>query len=76
MFFKPTSIQIDSFKVNNLDHLGAISFGSTQKIGRNVNGKKTQGFGQQHGDNTIRAFNWHYVLDEDISDQASVKINK
>lgn len=76
MFFKPTNIKIDAFKVNNVDHLASISFGTTKKVGRNVSAKKTQGFGQQMADNTIRAFNNHYVLDDDFLDQPAIKINK
>ncbi|MDP4083655.1 MAG: hypothetical protein Q8934_03470 [Bacillota bacterium] len=76
MFFKPTDIEIGALKVNNLDHGGAISFGATQKIGRNVCAKKTQGFGQQMADYTIQAVNVRYVLDDDSLDQFSIKINK
>ena len=73
---KAINIQIDDLKLNTFDHLGSISFGSTKIIGRNVSGKKTQGFGQQMADYTTRAFNMHYVLDEDYLDNPSVKTNK
>lgn len=73
MFFKPTNISIGDIKVNNLDHLGSISFGNTKKIGRHVSAKKSQGFGQQFADFTIRAVNIHCVLDDDILDQSSIK---
>lgn len=76
MFFKPTDIEIAVIKVNNLDHGGAISIGSTKKIGRNVNAKKSQGFGQQFADYTIRAVNSHYVLDDEVIDSPTIKINK
>ncbi|MCM3766419.1 hypothetical protein [Neobacillus niacini] len=76
MFFKPIDIKIDDLKVNNLDHLGSISFGTTVKVGRNVSAKKTQGFGQQHADSCLRAYNSHYVIDNDTVDQYSVKSGK
>jgi hypothetical protein len=76
MFFSPANIKIGGMKVNNVDHLGSISFGSTEKIGRNVAGKKTQGFGQQLADFTFRAVNIHYSLDDDMIDQFSIKNNK
>jgi len=68
MFFKPNNVTIDAFKINNSDHLGTISFGSTVKIGRNVSAKKSQGFGQQFADFTIQSYNSHSVLDDDILD--------
>ncbi|MBS4213915.1 MULTISPECIES: hypothetical protein [Neobacillus] len=76
MFFKPINVTIDDFKVNNLDHLSSISFGTTVKVGRNVCAKKTQGYGQQHADYCVRTFNSHYVLDDDVIDQFSAKFNK
>jgi hypothetical protein len=76
VFFKPINIEIGALKVNNTDHASAISFGTTKKIGRNVSAKKNQGFGQQMADYTFRAGNTYYVLDDDILDQAAIKINK
>lgn len=76
MFFNPVGIKIGGLKVNSVDHLGSISFGSTEKVGRNVSGKKTLGFGQQMADYTVQAVNIHYVLDDDCSDQPVIKINK
>lgn len=76
MFFKPINIKIGGLKVNNSDHLSSISFGSTQKIGRYVSAKKTQGFGQQMADFTIRAVNTHYIFDDDNLDQPAIKTNK
>lgn len=75
MFFNPVDIKIGGLKVISVDHSGAISFGSTEKVGRNVNAKKTQGFGQQFGDYTVQAVNIHYVLDDDFLDQPGIKIN-
>ncbi|MGV3489214.1 MAG: hypothetical protein ACO1OC_11605 [Tuberibacillus sp.] len=76
MFFKPANIDIGELKVNNLDHLGAISFGTTKKMVRNVCAKKTQGFGQQMADYTLRGVNMHCVLDDDVVDLLSMKRNK
>ena len=73
MFFKPADTKIGGLKVTSVDHLGSISFGSTEKIGRNVAAKKNQGFGQQLADFTFRAVNIHYSLDDDIIDQISIK---
>lgn len=73
---KPTNIEIGTLKVNSADHGSAISFGTTNKIGRSISGKKTQGFGQQMADYSFQAVNIHYVLDDDSIDQPSVKINK
>jgi len=76
MFFKPVDVKIDLLKVNNVDHLSSISFGTTEKIGRNVSAKKTQGFGQQMADYTLRAYNSHHVLDDDAIDQFTGKFKK
>jgi hypothetical protein len=74
--FKPSDIKIGTLKVNNVDHLGSISFGSTVKVGRSVNAKKNQGFGQQLSDYTVQSDNLHYVLDKDSLDKYTIKINR
>jgi hypothetical protein len=76
MFFKPIELNIGTFKVNNGDHAGAISFGTNVKIGRNVKGKKTQGYGQQHADFVLRGYNEHFSLDDDMVDHFTQKNNK
>jgi hypothetical protein len=62
-------------KLNNVDHLSSISFSSNVKKNRNVAAKKTQGFGQQLADGTIRAFTISGVADDDIQDVSNVKSN-
>ena len=76
MFFKSTRVSIGSVKVNNLDQLSSVSYGSNFKLNRNVSAKKTQGFGQQHGDSTFRSDVFHMVLDEDMLDMMTAKETK
>ncbi|WP_027724585.1 hypothetical protein [Tuberibacillus calidus] len=76
MFFKPTNVEIAEIKINNADHSGRVSLGSTIQIGRHVCAKKSQGFGQQMSDLTLRAFNWHAVRDDDVLEQQTIKIRK
>ncbi|WP_248929627.1 hypothetical protein [Paenibacillus hamazuiensis] len=76
MVFVPTEINIGKMKINNADHLGTISFGSALEINRNVCAKKTQGIGQQFADRCFRFDTISLVLDDDIADLSSKKLNK
>lgn len=71
MFFLPSNINIKNMKLNNVDHLGSVSFGSNVKKNRNVSAKKNQGFGQQLADGTIRVFTNANVVDDDIEDSGT-----
>lgn len=75
MFFLPTNVNIKDFKLNNNDHSGSISFGSTIKKNRNVAAKKNQGFGQQMADKTLRIFPKTSVIDNDMEDSYTEKSN-
>lgn len=75
MFFLPTKVNITSIKLNNVDHLGAVSFSSTIKQNRNVHAKKNQGFGQQMADGSLRIFSTSSTMDDDIKDSCSQKSN-
>ena len=75
MFFLPTNVNIKDFKLNNTDHLGSISFGSTIKTNRNVCAKKNQGFGRQMADKTLRIFPKTSVIDNDMGDSYTEKSN-
>lgn len=76
MFFIPTNVNIGSMKISSPDHKSAVSVGSAFLKGSNVAGKKNQGFGQQFGDLSITAVPIHIVLDEEIIDIPSIKINQ
>jgi hypothetical protein len=73
MFFLPTTVNIKEIKLNNVDHLGDVSFTTTIKQNRNVNAKKNQGFGQQLADGTIRAFMVTSTIDNEAQDLMSHK---
>ena len=75
MYFLPTKVNISDIKINNLDHLGAVSFSSTVKRNRNVSSKKNQGFGQQMADGTFRIFSQSSIMDQDMEDSSSRKTN-
>lgn len=75
MSFMPIKINIKDIKLNNIDHLGALSFGTTIKKNRNVSAKKNQGFGQQFADGTIRMDTTSSVLDNETLDSYSQKTN-
>lgn len=74
--FLPASIQIGSMILNNSDHAGAVSIGVNEKLNRNVNGKKNQGFGQQHADQTLRLATIQLLLDDEITDTFSAKFRR
>ncbi|MBB6447077.1 hypothetical protein [Bacillus benzoevorans] len=76
MNFLPMNINIGGLKVNNEDHLGAISFSSTTMRNRNVCAKKNQGFGQQMADRCIRIGLVASINDNDILDSSTLKKNQ
>ncbi|MEH7387586.1 hypothetical protein V7147_19600 [Bacillus sp. JJ1521] len=76
MSFLPVNINITDIKLNNVDHLGSVSFSSTIKQNRNVSGKKNQGFGQQFGDGSVKIFNTSSVIDNEPYSSNSQKIKK
>ncbi|RFB18757.1 hypothetical protein DZB84_00445 [Bacillus sp. HNG] len=76
MSFLPVNINIKHIKLNNVDHLGAVSFGSTIKQNRSVTGKKNQGFGQQLSDESLKIFSTSCVIDNEPNDSNSQKINR
>lgn len=73
MFFLPTTVNIKVMKLNNVDHLSVVSFGTTINQNRNVNAKKNQGFGQQLADDTLRAFTISSTTDNEAQDLMSQK---
>jgi hypothetical protein len=76
MYFLPTKVNISGIKLNNVDHLSQVSFGSTIKRNRNVSAKKSQGFGQQMADGCLRIFSVSSTTDNDVLDSASQITNK
>jgi hypothetical protein len=76
MVFVPTQINIGSMKLNNADHAGMVSFGSTFAVNRSVSAKKTQGIGQQLADGVVSFSTLSMVLDDDLSDVFNEKIGK
>ncbi|MFS0823308.1 hypothetical protein [Bacillus sp. 1P02SD] len=74
MPFLPININIKDIKLNNVDHLGSVSFSSTLKQNRNVSGKKNQGFGQQHADSSLKIFSTSGVIDNEPNDSNAQKI--
>jgi hypothetical protein len=76
LFFIPAVVNIGSLKINNPDHLSAVSLGPNFIVNENVTGKKNQGFGQQLADLTIMAVPIQVTLDNEIIDSPSIKINK
>ncbi|MEH7178066.1 hypothetical protein [Neobacillus vireti] len=75
MDFIPTKVTIKAIKLNNIDHGSSISFSSTLKKNRNVAAKKNQGFGQQLADGCLRIYSTSSILDHDIEDSNSQKVN-
>ncbi|WP_303982187.1 hypothetical protein [Niallia circulans] len=76
MEFSSTNINIQILKLNNIDHSGIFSLGTTEVQNRNVFGKKNQGFGQQHADTSIRVLTSNTILDNDKQDKVTKKENK
>jgi len=66
-------INIGAMKLNNADHGGIVSLGSTEQTNRQVAAKKTQGFGQQFGDRVWRVATVQWVRDDEASDSCSMK---
>ena len=75
MFFLPTKVNITEIKLNNIDHGSSISLSSTFKKNRNVSAKKNQGFGQQFADGCLKIHTASAILDHDVEDSNSQKVN-
>ncbi len=75
MFFLPTKVNITEIKLNNIDHGSSISLSSTLKQNRNVSAKKNQGFGQQFADGCLKIYTTSAILDHDVEDSNSQKVN-
>lgn len=76
MVFVPTQINIGGIKLNNTDHAGMVSFGSTFAVNLNVCAKKSQGIGQQLADGVMSFSTLSMVLDDDLSDVFNEKNGK
>ncbi|GIP40193.1 hypothetical protein J31TS4_34730 [Paenibacillus sp. J31TS4] len=67
--FQPTQINIGGMTIRNADQNSTISLGSVWAVSRKVTAKKSQGFGQQLADRTVRLFPIAMTLDDDLVDQ-------
>lgn len=72
MKFKPTEINIGSFKLNSFDS-GIISTQKTVQQRKVMNYKYTHGWGEQSGDLAPVTGEMNIVLDGDLIDNDSVK---
>ena len=73
LMFEITNINLEHIKINSSDHGSAISFGSTVMIGKRVNAKKNQAFGQNIADSIIHITPVGITIDEDLEDTFSSK---
>lgn len=76
MFFMPSKLNLVSLKINGVGKECSVSFGSSEKINRNIKRKKQQGFGESNADLVSFVVPISYVNDADFLDLASIKNNR
>lgn len=72
MKFKPTVINVGSFKLNSVDS-GTISTQKTIQQRKVMNYKYSHGWGEQSGDMTPVSGEINMILDGDLIDNDSIK---
>ncbi|PTY77102.1 hypothetical protein B5V89_15700 [Heyndrickxia sporothermodurans] len=73
MLFAPAVINLQTFKVNSLDHTAVLNIGQCQLLDIFVAYKRNQGIGEQNGDGTRFILPVSSVLDSDFVDSPAVK---
>ncbi|MGE8205126.1 hypothetical protein ACQKP0_11220 [Heyndrickxia sp. NPDC080065] len=73
MNFAPVVINLQTLKVNSIDHSAILNMGPSQHIDFYLAYKRNQGIGEQNGDQSPILSPISLVLDHDINDTPSVK---
>ncbi|WP_321165993.1 hypothetical protein, partial [Heyndrickxia sporothermodurans] len=73
MLFAPAVINLQTFKLNSIDHTAVLNIGQSQLLDIFVAYKRNQGIGEQNGDGVQIILPVSSVLDSDFIDSPSVK---
>ena len=73
MIFAPMNVNLGDMKVNVLDHGSILNMGPNQMTDVFISYKRNQGYGEQNGDIAPMLIPISFLLDNDVSDSATVK---
>jgi hypothetical protein len=73
LIFAPMNVNLGDMKVNVLDHGSILNMGPNQMTDVFISYKRNQGYGEQNGDIAPMLIPISFLLDNDVSDSATVK---
>ena len=73
MIFAPMNVNLGDMKINVLDHGSILNMGPNQITDVFISYKRNQGYGEQNGDIAPMLIPISFLLDNDVSDSATVK---
>ena len=73
MIFAPMNINFGDMKINVFDHGSILNMGPNQMTDVFISYKRNQGYGEQNGDIAPMLIPISFLLDNDVSDSATVK---
>ncbi|ULT54627.1 hypothetical protein L1999_15830 [Neobacillus drentensis] len=73
MIFAPMNVNFGDLKINVFDHGSILNMGPNQMTDVFISYKRNQGYGEQNGDIAPMLIPISFLLDNDVSDSATVK---
>jgi hypothetical protein len=73
LIFAPMNVNLGDMKINVLDHGSILNMGPNQITDVFISYKRNQGYGEQNGDIAPMLIPISFLLDNDVSDSATVK---
>jgi hypothetical protein len=73
LIFAPMNVNLGDMKVNVFDHGSILNMGPNQITDVFISYKRNQGYGEQNGDIAPMLIPISFLLDNDVSDSATVK---
>ncbi|MBT2658052.1 hypothetical protein J7E81_22910 [Bacillus sp. ISL-18] len=73
MIFAPMNVNFGDMKINVFDHGSILNMGPNQMTDVFISYKRNQGYGEQNGDIAPMLIPISFLLDNDVSDSATVK---
>ncbi|MBS4219619.1 hypothetical protein KHA96_14985 [Bacillus sp. FJAT-49711] len=71
-----TNIQLNDMKIRSIDRKSYVSMGSSIQLGNHVFNHRSEGFGEQSGDGTLKDHTVSVVDDSDLIDFFITKMTK
>jgi len=73
LIFAPMNVNLGDMKINVFDHGSILNMGPNQITDVFISYKRNQGYGEQNGDIAPMLIPISFLLDNDVSDSATVK---